>query len=80
MARFRGGSTVSFKKKKQGKSMLENYTETLDIDAFVEKVKHCGAKYITQATVYTEDGVEMKTTIIKSENKKWKELSTAWKK
>jgi hypothetical protein len=54
--------------------------ETLTIDGFVKFAKAMGFKYIVAATVYDEDGNQMKTSLDKSKSEKWKALSQQWKK
>lgn len=59
--------------------MEDKYGKTLSIDDFYLELKSLDVKYITQATVYFEDGTEMKTSLDKKVNKKWLELKTKWK-
>ncbi len=61
------------------KSVAKKYSETLTIDDFVKFAKECGFKYITDATLYSEDGTEMKTKFDKKKNTKWQELKKKWK-
>ncbi len=59
--------------------MEDKYGKSLSIDDFYKKLKSLDVKYITQATVYFEDGTEMKTSLDKKVNKKWLELKAKWK-
>ena len=61
------------------KSSLEKHGETLLIEDFVKFAKECEFKYITAATLYDENGLECKTSLTKSKNKKWIELNKKWK-
>ncbi len=59
--------------------MEDKYGKSLSIDDFYKKLKSLDVKYITQATVYFEDGTEMKMSLDKKVNKKWLELKSKWK-
>ena len=61
-------------------SSLEKHGETLSITDFMKFAKESGFKYITSATLYDDDGLECKTEVIKSKNKKWAELKKKWQK
>lgn len=64
---------------KKASEHLEAHGHTLSVDDFFAFAKGAGMKYITNATMYTENGTEMKTSLDKKVNKKWKELSKKWK-
>ena len=61
------------------KTNAEKHGETLSLEDFFALAKEIGMKYITNATMYTEDGCECKTSLDKSKNKKWKALKEQWK-
>lgn len=61
-----------------GKSTLEKHGETLRLTDFVRFAKECDLVYITAATLYTEDGIECKTSLDKKKNKQWNQLKKKW--
>lgn len=61
------------------RTLAEKHGETLSIDDFAKLAKAMGMQYITSATMYDDDGLECKTSIDKTKNKKWKELVKKWK-
>lgn len=59
---------------------LQQYFKTLSIEDFIAVAKSMDCKTITAATIYSENGTEIKLGIVKSKSSRWKELKSLWSK